>query len=436
MELMVAYRRLKDTLRVNDMDSRSIMDTKADNVDEIHSSGTLVQAVGYTISSVEIQQRGIEGQPGMTLLEKIPEQVLTHLRILSETASSFLSVASRRPASAGRIEAEFSRDAERQHCQLFMSRYFGTGTTHARRPLDVYPPLLSLDPFIFLVECAYGFVPAQKAEIAHALRLCYLAELVKTVFHMGRNMPKEMWEKTLVNRQTQDPAMNNFAEFALCVTNYATEFEALNLPEKKSEARQTGFQQPGVDSLEGWYTFAKKYALTFLRKSVIFLYAKYGVDFNSHVSPIPDADELDRLTEVLKLPSFDEMCAALTPNAGACSWPETTQALVSGWVKHQVMWPRAYQDVPRSAMMSHPGIFELIGLPKTYDTLIEEATRQRCPTTGKDLTDPVICLFCGDLFCSQGTCCQRTDPSDRQSTRLGGAQQHMLRCVLAATLHV
>lgn len=426
-ELMVAYRRLKDTLRVNDLDYRSAMDSKTDSVDDLHSSGTLIQTVGYTIASVEIQQRGVEGQPGMTLVGKIPEQTLIHLRILAETASSFMSVVARRPGSAGRIETEFSRDAERQHCQLFMSRYFGTGTTHARRPLDVYPPLLSLDPFIFLVECAYGFIPAQRVEIAHTMRLCYLAELVKIVFHMGQNMPAKMWQGTLANRQTQDPAMNNFAEFALSITNFVTEFQALNMPENANQVLQTGFQQPGVDSLEGWYTFAKKYALTFLRKSVILLYVKYGVDFNSHASPVPEADELDRLAEALRLPSFDEMCASLTPNAGACSWPETTHSLVSGWVKHQIMWPRAYHEVPRSGMMSHPAIFELIGLPKTYDTLIEEATRRRCPTTGKDLTDPVICLFCGDLFCSQSTCCQKTDPLDRESTRLGGAQQHMLR---------
>lgn len=425
-DLKAAYRRLKETLRLNDLDARHVADTKVDDLEHFNLNGTLVHSVGYTISSVEIQQRGIEVQPGMTLLERIPEQTLTHLRVLSETVSSFMSVMAR---SEPQIEGEFKKDSERQHCQLFMSRYFGTGTPHARRPLDVYPPLLSMDPFIFLVECSYGFVHAQKAEILHVLRLCYLAELVKIVFHMGRNMPATMWLDSLTNRQTQDPAMNNFAEFALNVTKYALEYQVLTSTDETETGEHRGFQQPGVDSLEGWYTFSKKYALTFLRKSLLFLYIKYGVDFNSHISPTPDAEELDRLTESMRIPSFDEMCAAMTPNAGACGWPETTQSLVSGWVKHQVMWPRAYNEVPRSGMMSHPGIFELIGLPKTYDTLIEEATRNRCPTTGKDLTDPVLCLFCGALFCSQGTCCQRTDASDRESTRLGGAQQHMRRYV-------
>lgn len=430
MELLTAYRRLRDTLRVNGLHTKHIIDAKGDSSDDLYSSDTLVKSVGFSISSVEIQQRGTEVQPGMTLLEKIPEHVLTHLRILSETVSSYISVGARHSGSENRIDAEFRKDSERQHCQLFMSRYFGTGTPYARRPLDVYPPLLTMDSFLFLVECSYGLVPTQKAEITHVLRLCYLAELVKLVYHMGRNIPVANWIGNLTNRQTQDPAINNFADFALAVTQFSLEFHAAQFPDGAEFGENRGFQQPGVDTLEGWYTFSKKYALTFLRKSVIFLYVRYGVDFNSHISPTPDADELDRLTETLRVPSFDEMCAAVTENSAACGWPQTTGALVSGWVKHQVMWPGGDQEMPHSAVLSHPGIFELIGLPKNYDTLIEEATRRKCPTTGKELTDPVICLFCGDLFCSQGTCCQKTNssPDGVEYTKIGGAQQHMRKC--------
>ncbi|CAM1507172.1 Fc.00g068130.m01.CDS01 [Cosmosporella sp. VM-42] len=428
-ELLAAYRRLRDTLRLNGLHTRHMIDAKIDGGDELCSSDTLVKSVGLSITSAEIQQRGVEATPGLTLLDKIPEHILTHLRILSETVSSYISVGARHSGVDNRIDTEFRKDAERQHCQLFMARYFGTSTPYARRPIDVYPPILSVDSFMFLVECSYGLVPAQRAEISHVLRLCYLAELVKIVYHMGRNMPFTKWVGSLTSRQTQDPAINNFADFALAVTKCGIEFQAQHA-DSHEYGDNLGFQQPGVDTLEGWYTFAKKYALTFLRKSVVFLYVKYGVDFNSRISPNPDADELERLTEMLRLPTFDEMCAAVTTNSSVCGWPETTTALVSGWVKHQVMWPRGYGEIPQSAMLSHPGIFELIGLPKNYDTLIEEATRRRCPTTGKDLADPVICLFCGDLFCSQGTCCQASDPSpDRaEHTKIGGAQQHMRKC--------
>ncbi|KAH7326576.1 hypothetical protein B0I35DRAFT_423064 [Stachybotrys elegans] len=431
-ELMTAYRRLRETMQLNNLKSRHEFElNKLEDAEELSCSDTLVQAVGYSISAAEIQQRGLEVQPGMTLLEKLPEQVLTQLRTIAETASSYISIGARHSNISGRIETEFRKDSERQHCQLFMSRYFGTGTQHARRPLDSYPPLLGQDCFLFFVECAYGLVPSHKADISHVFRLCYLAELVRVIYHMNRAIPPSRWRDTLENRQTQDPAINNFAEFALAISNLTAGFDAIRFPDGPPQAREanTSFEQSGLDTLEGWYMFAKKYALVFLRKSVVFLHVKYGVDFNSHVSPTPDAEELERLTEALRAPTFDEMCASMTPNAGACGWPATTEALVGAWVKHQVLSPRLDMEVPSSAALSHPGIFELIGLPKNYDALIEEASRRKCPTTGNDLTDPAICLFCGEMFCSQATCCQRQESmTDPESTIIGGAQQHMRKC--------
>ena len=425
-DLLAAYKRLRATIRNNDMESRH-PDTAAD---ELCLSDTLVQVVAFTLSATEIQQRGVEAQPAPTLLGKVPEQSLTHLRILAETAASYISVGAHHGGREGSMVGEYQKDCERQHCQLFMTQYFGTGAQYARRPLDVYPPLLSLDPFIFLVECSYGMVPAQKAEISHMLRLCYLAELVKVVYHMGQNMPLEKWAGRLRSRSTEDPAINNFADFALEITKSAIEFDASAISNKDSNAQNQGFSQPGVDTLEGWYTFVKKYALVFLRKSVLLLHVKFGVDFTSMPSN-PEADELDRLTKLLRVPTFDEMCASLTQSAPTCGWPEQVNGVVSGWIKHQVLWPREAPGKNKSAVVSHPAIFELIGLPKMYDTLIEEATRRRCPTTGKDLTDPVICLFCGEICCSQGTCCQKkSEAADwTESTHIGGAQQHMQKYV-------
>ncbi|RFU73211.1 e3 ubiquitin- ligase ubr1 [Trichoderma arundinaceum] len=424
-ELLSAYHRLRDTLVVNKLETRYPVD-KMQAGDELHASDTLVQIVGFSISAVEIQQRGVEVQPGMTLIEKITEQTIAHLRILAETTSAYMTIGGRHSHPGGRIESEFIADAEQQHGQLFMAQYFGAEAGDARRRLYSYLPLLTLDPFIFLVECSYGLVPAGNVDIMHVVRLCYLAEIVKVVFHMGRNMPVGLWFGTLANRQTQDPAMSNFADFALALTKLSVEFQAMSDSNTIPETEENrGFQQPGVDSLEGWYSFVKKYATTFLRKCVLFLHVKYGVDFNGHIPSDPGADELDRLTEALRLPTFDEMCAVMTVDSTTCGWPSTTSALVTGWVKHQVLWTKGFPDLIPSAMVSHPGIFELVGLPRTFDTLIEEATRKKCPTTGKDLTDPVICLFCGELLCSQSTCCQKVDTD---GTKIGGAQQHMRRC--------
>jgi E3 ubiquitin-protein ligase UBR1 len=439
-ELVKSYRRLRDTLKANSLASRHEAvgsETENRTRDELYGSDTLARAVGFSISAVEIQQRGVEAQYGATLLSKIPEQVLTHLRILAETVQSFVTVGGLRSAGDNHVEDHFRADSEQQHCQLFISQYFGQETQHVHRPVDVYPPLLSLDPFIFLCESVFGIIPAQNFEISHIIKLCYLAEIVKLVFHMGRNIPWGTWSDRFVNRHTQDPAMNNFADFCVWITHCGIETSVevrQGLPDWGDQgAENLGFIQPGADSLEDYYLFVKKYALTFLRKTVILLYVKYGVDFNSHVSPQPDTDELERLTEALRVPTFDEMCASLTQHGPTYGWPASTKNLVGGWIKHQILWPRSPDsvdipgDLPVSAPVSHPGIVELVGLPKNYDTLIEEATKRRCPTTGKDIVDPMICLFCGDVFCGQTVCCIKTEtvPGEREPQQIGGGQQHM-----------
>jgi E3 ubiquitin-protein ligase UBR1 len=125
------------------------------------------------------------------------------------------------------------------------------------------------------------------------------------------------------------------------------------------------------------------------------------------------------------------MLTALTPAQGAQhGWPADTPRLVAGWVKHQALWPYngSDEELPQSAVLSHPGIFELVGLPKNYDTLIEECTRRRCPTTGKDLTDPSICLFCGEIFCGQAVCCAKdVKEGGNKILKIGGSQQHLAK---------
>ncbi|KAK4129344.1 hypothetical protein N657DRAFT_686691 [Parathielavia appendiculata] len=431
-ELINVYRRLRDTLRKNDIASRYQHDLPEQDANELCGSDALARSVGFSISAVEIQQRGVEAEYGMTFLEKIPDQVLTQLRILSETVTSFIAVGGLRESGENRIDTEYRKDSERQHCQLFITQYLGEETENTRSPASSYPPLLSQDPFIFLCECVFGLIPAQGYEIGHLVRLCYLAEITKVAYHLARNMPVTLWFSYLSRREDLDPSTANFVNFCevLCeidVQCAADPLAGIDRPAWENKA----FQQPTLDTWEAWYVLLRKYALAFLRKCVVLLHVKYGVDFNSRVSPIPEQRELERLTEALRVPSLDEMLSALTPPQGVQhGWPAETRRLVAGWVKHQALWPYNGSDknLPQSAVLSHPGIFELIGLPKNYDTLIEEATRRRCPSTSKDLTDPSICLFCGEVFCGQAVCCAREIKQGRTQMRVGGAQQHMMKC--------
>ncbi|KAK3300001.1 uncharacterized protein B0H64DRAFT_313987 [Chaetomium fimeti] len=432
-ELVNVYRRLRDTLRENGITSRHQFEPPEQDANELYGSDVLAQSVGFSISAVEIQQRGVEAEYGMTFLEKIPDQVLTQLRILSETVTSFVAVGGLRESGENKIDTEYRRDSERQHCQLFITQYLGEETEHTRFPANNYAPLLSQDPFIFLCECVFGVIPAQGYDIAHMVRLCYLAEITKVVYHLARNMPAALFLQFLSREEDLDPSMANFVSF--CEELIKIDLDCASEPEPgihRPTLDNKGFEQPGLDRWESWYVLLRKYALTFLRKSVMLLHVKYGVNFNSRVSPNPEQRELERLTEALRLPSLDEMLTALTPAQGVrYGWPGDTPRLVAGWVKHQTLWPYNGGDesLPGSAVLSHPGIFELVGLPKNYDTLIEECTRRRCPTKGKDLTDPTICLFCGDIFCGQAVCCAKElKEGPYKDSQIGGSQQHMQKC--------
>ncbi|KAI0136598.1 hypothetical protein BJ170DRAFT_19708 [Xylariales sp. AK1849] len=432
-DLMRAYKRLRDTLRSNKL---HISHDADDKDDELSGGGTLARAVGYSISATEIAQRGVEAQYDMTLIEKIPEQTLIQLRILSETTSSYLCLGGLRYDGENLVAVEFCKDIKRQVCQLFIADFFRRETKNSHGLVDTYTPLLSLDPFIFMCESIFGVGIGYNMEVNALMRMCYLAEIVKVVYHISRNIPIGKWLELMANRDPNDAAMNNFAAFCHYVT-----LTGIKCSEELDEVGDddmpnVGFDQPCLDSLPKFHAFVRKYALVFLRKATILLHVHYGVDFNSYVPAAPEEDELSRLTAALRVPSFDEMCASLTNLAPNCGWPSRIESMVHGWIRHQVFHPAAPGSnkkegphiLPSSAMVSHPGIFELIGLPKNYDTLIEECAQQRCPKTGKDLADPVLCLMCGEVFCGQTICCllnYKEEGSDKQSMKIGGAQQHM-----------
>ncbi|KAK4153383.1 hypothetical protein C8A00DRAFT_33865 [Chaetomidium leptoderma] len=432
-ELVNVYRRLRDTLRKNGITSRHQFEPPEQDANELYGSDALAHSVGFSISAVEIQQRGVEAEYGMTFLEKIPEQVLTQLRILGETVTSFIAVGGLRESGENKIDTEYRRDSERQHCQMFMTQYLGEETENTRFPANSYPPLLSQDPFIFLCECVFGVIPAQDYEIAHMVRLCYLAEITKVAYHLARNMPPALWSPYMSRQEDLDPSTANLVSFckALCEIEVECGSDPLVGVDRPLWDNKA-FEQPGLDTWEARYILMRKYALAFLRKCVMLLHVKYGVDFNSRVSPNPEQRELERLTEALRVPSLDEMLTALTPEQGVQhGWTADTPRLVAGWVRHQMTWPYNGGDerLPQSAVVSHPGIFELVGLPKNYDTLIEECTRRRCPTKGKDLTDPTICLFCGEIFCGQAVCCAKeVKEGSHKVLKIGGSQQHMIKC--------
>lgn len=432
-ELIDIYQRLKDTMTKNSLESHhSVLygETGPPSQIDFSHSDTLAHALGYSISAVEIQQRGVGSAVGMNFIDNLPQLALTHLRILSETAASYISVGGIRYAGNNRVAREFSADYERQYQMLFLRNAYSTNNENP----SYNGSLFEQDIFAFLTECSLVLAPVDKMDIMNVVRLCYLAELVKVVLIMGRNRSRSefsIWtgsEKYMTGDPSlpdREPGFDNFADFCVAVRKLDDDYPDYD------GVQGDVFSQPCFNGLQSCQNFVRKYALAFLRKTAILLHVRHGLTFTHHISSNPDADELDRLTEALKLPSFDEMCASIGPTYKPHHNPIITN-LVEGWIG------AARRDFDHDTLtLSHPAIFELIGLPKNFDTLMEETMKRRCPTTGKDISDPMLCLFCGEIFCGQGICCLKPvegEGARGSVTQIGGAQQHLRKLVYLSFL--
>ncbi|KAF1963446.1 hypothetical protein CC80DRAFT_486832 [Byssothecium circinans] len=425
LELMKVFERLRDTFRVNGISSsfqypRTLAST---STEDLTHTDALAQALGYSISAVEIAQRGVQSELVTgNLLDKISPQSLTHLRIYSETVSSYVAVGSLRNQCSNKTMDEYLHTQVQQLHQLFIGHPNIFDPESLPYDLKSIQPLLLQDPFIFLCECAICVAPALNLDIHHILRFCYMAEIVRAVIafaadneEIGPSFERFINTEKVNNGTFNQEQLNNMLGFVSLIFNIARlgntqaslDFENMHIP--------TQFQDPNF--LYFIYTMVSTYALPFVRKAAILLYVRYGVELPAVPFERVNEPELDRLSSLLKLPSLHEMFASFASNSSS---GHITRSIAGGWIRH-LIWFREGKQVQSPISLSHPAIFELVGLPKNYDTLTDEAIRRKCPTTGKELTDPTLCLFCGEILCSQSVCCMT-------EKNRGGCNRHQAKC--------
>lgn len=413
VELVGIYKRLCDTFRVNQLTTRYNYPTASGPaVEDLTNTDTLAKTLGFSIAATEIAQRGIESAPGSTLLDKIPQQTLTHLRILSETAFSYITIGGLRIVPANKTVSEFSETHIRQLHQLWFGhpQIFGSGPPFLDP--DYLQPLLSQDIFNFLAECSVCIIPAFGLAVHHVLQLCYIAEIVKVAVAFLHE-PEGLLQLSASEEYTTGTLHGSSTTRSSRATESLLSFLNQILTSADVPITARWKEQTTITTYRLRRLLAS-YALPFLRKSVLLLHVSYGLDFPDTGGSNTDATELDRLTSALRLPTVDDICSSLDTKFTIST---VLQSVVAGWVRHWA-WNRLSKRQPtRTLSLSHPAIFELIGLPHAFDTLTDETMKRKCPTTGKELVDPTICLFCGDIFCSQAFCCQKG--------KLGGCNQHL-----------
>ncbi|KAI5789100.1 hypothetical protein EDC01DRAFT_616809 [Geopyxis carbonaria] len=410
-ELYKAYQRLGDTYRDNGIRS-AYQDCSLPGA-SIPQCSTLADTLGFSISATEIAQRGIESESGSTLLDKISPQTLTQLRILSETTSSYFainSLYSTRQELHTRTLLQFKDAQEKQLHQLLVGyQEPGSGFVHVNDSCHTQP-LLTEDIFIFLTNLSTCLVPSLGLDIADIMQLCYIAEIVKTIVFLDTNCDLA---KIVRKWEAEDKIgciegsigytehqLNLFQRFRHFIAHSLDSGDAIELP---------SFTMAVFRHLIG------AYITPFLRKCIILLHTRYGVMFPAGRFNQANVPEQDRLCKSLQLPSVDDIFEAIF--AGNAMGDSLAQ-IISGWCKELAA-------TNKTTTMPHPAIFELVGLPKNFDVLLEEAMKGSCPTTGNEITDPTLCLFCGELFCSQGLCClEKTG----HGGHIGGANKHLIKC--------
>lgn len=431
-DLLQIYRRLKKTLRVNHVSSIFSHPPDSISSDELLHTDSLIRSFGFSIAALEISQRGVESDAGSTLLGKIPQMTLTHLRIIAEAAVTYTALGALQNLSGSQRRSvnEFYEMHRQKMCQLFVGHPSLSGQSLLNDVRNI-EPLLSMDTFVFMAECTLSLLPVFEMEARHLIQMCYVAEIVKvavTFILWPLGLKDELAQHGdahyLLDVELSDERYGYTKQFFDTIVAELKE-NSVGRAQGSSFPAESGFVKDGEASATPGVIIALRrlissYALTFLRKSVILLHVRYGIDFSNTGFTDTAGSELDRLTKTLQLPTLDEIFSSVNP---ARQSNNAFDGVISGWIFH---WNASRSGVRMDdrrlwPSLPHPGIFELVGLPKYFDSLIEEANRRRCPNSKKELSDPSICLFCGDIFCSQAVCCM-----DR---KLGGCNQHVQKYV-------
>ncbi|KAF1820724.1 uncharacterized protein K489DRAFT_382663 [Dissoconium aciculare CBS 342.82] len=391
-ELWIAYERMEKNI------SHVIGGIQDPNATGSNPLPALCRTFGMSISALEIASRGVAGaQLSTCMISDLSEQSVIHLRVLSETIESYLSMHVVRPGSSAVVKETYASRVL-MHCQIF-------GLEDISQ--EDYVPLLQEDIFLFMVQWMSIKAP-NVAQASLMIQLCYWAEIVKTIF-----VCKEIVKTTSMT----DPLFASLrGKTSKNRENFRLALLGMDFEDRRFE------NIPWIDEqVSTLYHLVEKYALPFLRKSLILMYIRYGLEFKCPYDIDPEASELYRLTKLLHIATIDDLCGIyISSTAG-----ERLQNITSTWLSHAQILKSLNQDDRRVISLAHPTILELVGLPKNYDTLTEEVARRKCPTTGKEISDPAVCLMCGEIFCSQAVCCTVRRSINGKVCKVGGVFQHL-----------
>ncbi|EXJ90872.1 E3 ubiquitin-protein ligase UBR1 [Capronia coronata CBS 617.96] len=424
-ELASIYGRLRESLAIV---SWMIQPTPTGRDAPVNHVELLVETLANTIAAVEIGHRGREAEFGTSVLTSVPQPTLSHLQTLSSTMRAYTATGAL--TVRGLVETQ-----HKELCDRIESQLAGTLAQQGLRKHNGLPvlPLLQMDSFQVLVQATMVLCPIRRLELRHVLQLLLTTELLRVAltFMLGPKAFFKATENLSQNQIRHAMPLNTDAEELRSVhsvvawISHTIHQGGSETGSMNDQLRET-MQRMSMNEAGALFRLCKVYALAFLRKSAIFFHVAHGIDFPTTVGSEASLPELDRLLHFFQLPkisdllmSFDEFSGSMSLKNRAASWISDCMRQESS--KSSSTPVDGLRVTPLGIRLLHPAPLELIGLPKYFDVLMEESHRRRCPTTGKEVSEPALCLFCGEIFCSQTVCCLSKDMR-------GGCNAHVDKC--------
>ncbi|KAK4945717.1 E3 ubiquitin-protein ligase ubr1 [Elasticomyces elasticus] len=419
-ELTSIYGRLRESLSIVSRASQPLAPKKELRLNHFHM---LINTLANTIASVEIGHRGREAEYGTPLLTSVPQQTLSHLQTLSSTLRAYAATGAL--TVRGPVEAQL-----KDLCELTERQLTGNVTgleSHSDSP-ERPMPLLRKDAFQFLVQATMVLCPIRKLELRHILQLCLTLELLRVVpaFMLNSeaflNACDGLLEQKIRHATPLNTEANELRSVESIIRWLDGHLQRIGTGEGSLVQQLRGtMQRMSGNECGALFRLCKAYSLVFLRKSAVFFHVAHGIDFPNTAGSEASLPELDRLLHFFQLPKLPELLMSFDEFSPHAAMKSLAGRWVEDSLNYEVYNPTTERPLPLGIGLLHPAPLELIGLPKYFDTLMDEAHRRKCPTTGKEVSDPALCLFCGEIFCSQTVCCLTNEMR-------GGCNAHLEKC--------
>ena len=340
------------------------------------------ELVGYTISAMEVAQRGVGVDPSSSssstgsamMVDALSESQTRMIRGL-------LACLTRLVALQFKNRPDEGRDAVRQAIiKRLLPEWSRTSLT------SFSYPLLLRDPFTILVETA-AVTPEM---LRHVLVLTYYACLARTVIGLVYILNKaRSYNTTQVPHRAHQDIFGDVRMFFMSVVRHSPVFE---------HTATIAFEIFGEARIEKlMYAFT----LPFLRRAAILC---RSVLPSSFPTPIFESDvcEYTRLLAMLDIPPLSDL-----PRQ------DTLQNALSGWCAHYGH-SHASAQLNCGVLLDYPAIYRLARLPLVLDSLFNRQDKAlMCTNCNTFAVDAAICLICGTTVCLQSNCCIDEDYNNR-----------------------